>query len=468
MRDFREWLEAAASGKIRAGAGPKACCPHQGGQYTIQEVVPGHSTTPQRFIPRPSSQASMMLLVMRTFTVVVVLLSVGHVSAADALPIPALQTYLSDESADRAKLGEQAFATASLSREQAKEAAEILWKDHVARIRQQRAAEMKAKQIKLGDKVMRFEYKRFGKKPESGRSLYISMHGGGGAPSRVNDQQWENQKRLYQLKEGIYLVPRAPTDTWNLWHQAHVDPMFTRLIENLIVLEDVNPDRVYIMGYSAGGDGVYQLAPRMADQLAAASMMAGHPNETSPLGLRNIGFTLHMGEKDAAYNRNQTAANWKEMLAKLQKEDPQGYRHHVQIHPGKGHWMGLQDAVAIDWMAKFTRDLRPQQIVWKQDDVQHRRFYWLALGQGDVKGRALVRATRKGDRITIDSNDVERLLVRLDDAMVDLDQPVQVVAGEKTVFGGKVPRTIATLAKTLAERGDPRGMFSAEVEVTLK
>ena len=124
------------------------------------------------------------------------------------------------------------------------------------------------------------------------------MHGGGGAPPQVNDQQWENQKRLYTLSEGVYLVPRAPTNTWNLWHQGHIDGMFSRLIENMIALEDVNPDKVYLMGYSAGGDGVYQLAPRMADRFAAAAMMAGHPNETSPLGLRNLPFTLHMGGRD--------------------------------------------------------------------------------------------------------------------------------------------------------------------------
>ena len=125
------------------------------------------------------------------------------------------------------------------------------------------------------------------------------MHGGGGAPPQVNDQQWENQKRLYTLSEGVYLVPRAPTNTWNLWHQGHIDGMFSRLIENMIALEDVNPDKVYLMGYSAGGDGVYQLAPRMADRFAAAAMMAGHPNETSPLGLRNLPFTLHMGGRDS-------------------------------------------------------------------------------------------------------------------------------------------------------------------------
>jgi poly(3-hydroxybutyrate) depolymerase len=43
----------------------------------------------------------------------------------------------------------------------------------------------------------------------------------------------------------------------------------------------VNPDKVYLLGYPAGGDGVWQLAPRMADRFAAAAMMAGHPNGAS-------------------------------------------------------------------------------------------------------------------------------------------------------------------------------------------
>ena len=409
----------------------------------------------------------MMRFSMRA-AMILVLFSTPLLSTDAASPVSELEAFLSDQGWDSDQLTDQGFAKLPLTASQAKRATDLLRRAHASHIRQTRAAEMKAKQIKLDTKVMRFDYKLFGKKPATGRNLYISMHGGGGAPPQVNDSQWENQKRLYQPKEGVYLVPRAPTDTWNLWHQGHIDPMFTRLIENLIVFEDVNPDRVYIMGYSAGGDGVYQLAPRMADQLAAAAMMAGHPNETSPLGLRNIGFTLHMGEKDGAYKRNQIAATWKGLLADLQKADPQGYRHHVQIHPGKGHWMNLQDAVAVEWMAKFTRDLRPKKIVWKQDDVRHQRFYWLAVGQGDAKARALVRASHDDSRFTIDTNDVETLVIRLDDTMTDLDQPIQVIAGDKTVFTGKVQRSIATLVKTLAERGDPNAMFSAEVEVTLK
>jgi predicted esterase len=175
------------------------------------------------------------------------------------------------------------------------------------------------------------------RKPSALRPIWISMHGGGGAPAPVNDQQWENQKRLYQPPEGIYVAPRAPSNEWNLWHQAPVDRLFDRLIENLVICEQGDPDRVYLMGYSAGGDGVYQLAPRMADRFAAASMMAGHPNEAKPDGLRNLPFAIHMGELDGAYDRNKIAAQWGTALDALSASDPGAYVHVTDIHKGKGH-----------------------------------------------------------------------------------------------------------------------------------
>src|ERR1041384_4647603 len=136
------------------------------------------------------------------------------------------------------------------------------WQQRVAELKTERAEEMEKKTISLAGKSRRWEERVFGEASTHGRSLWISMHGGGGAPKAVNDQQWKNQIGLYQPAEGIYVAPRAPTDNWNLWHEAHIDPMFDRLVEDYIVLRGVNPNRVYILGYSAGGDGVWQLAPR--------------------------------------------------------------------------------------------------------------------------------------------------------------------------------------------------------------
>ncbi len=381
--------------------------------------------------------------------------------------VGALEKYLATEPAERPELGAQSFAQVPLTRADAQRTRQLLVTDHAARVRQSRAGEMEAREVVEESLKMPFDYKVFGEKPPQGRSLYISMHGGGGAPKRVNDQQWENQKRLYQLEEGVYLVPRAPTDTWNLWHQDHIDRMFGRLIEDLIVFEEVDSDRVYIMGYSAGGDGVFQLAPRMADRLAAAAMMAGHPNETSPLGLRNLPFAVYMGGRDAAYQRNEVARQWEKQLADLQAADPGGYVHLVQIFPDKGHWMDREDAAAIPWMAQYRRQRLPERIVWKQDDVRHARFYWLAVDPQSLADRAEVIATRAAAKFDLQAQGVTRLTLLLNDDMVDLDQPIEVTSRGQVLFSGVVPRTIDVLSRTLQQRGDGKDVFCGQVNVEL-
>ena len=351
------------------------------------------------------------------------------------------------------------FSKIPLSKVEVDGITQIMWKAHTEAIREKRTPEMEAKVIELNGVDMPIWYTTYGKKPASGRSLWISLHGGGGAPPRVNTQQWKNQQRLYRPKEGIYLAPRAPTDTWNLWHQGHIDGLFDRLIENMIVFEGVDPEKVYIMGYSAGGDGVYQLAPRMADRWAAAAMMAGHPNDARPESLRNTAFTLHMGANDTPYKRNQVAKTWGTQLARLREKDPEGYDHWVKIHAGKGHWMDGDDAEAVPWMAAKRRNSRPEKIVWRQDDVTHPRFYWLKVDT--PQARSVITAEIRGQDIYIEGEGALR--IRLDDSMIDLDQEVIVHRGEAEVFRGKVPRTLEVIQQTLEERGDPKGIYSAEI-----
>ena len=62
--------------------------------------------------------------------------------------------------------------------------------------------------VELAGKTLRWEERVFGDTPTNGHSLWISMHGGGNAPARINDRQWTNQISLYKLAEGIYVAPR--------------------------------------------------------------------------------------------------------------------------------------------------------------------------------------------------------------------------------------------------------------------
>jgi poly(3-hydroxybutyrate) depolymerase len=400
---------------------------------------------------------------------VLLLAALPAFAAPDADKSSAAVEALRKHLADGAPVADEPFAAVPLTKADAAIARELLWKAHAERVRKDRAAELKDRKLVDGKREMPFAVRAFGEKPAAGHSLWLSLHGGGNAPARVNDGQWENQKKLYKLDEGLYVAPRAPTNTWNLWHEEHIDRLFARLIEDFVAIEGVDPDRVYVLGYSAGGDGVYQLAPRMADTWAAAAMMAGHPNDASPLGLRNVPFALQVGARDAAYNRNKVAAEWGEKLKELQKADPGGYEHFVKIHEGKGHWMNLEDAAALPWMAKHRRNPTPDRVVWKQSTVTHDRFYWLAVPPGSAKAGALVEVKRSGQTIEVTAAEgVAKLLVRLDDRMADLDRPVTVTHQGKTLFEGPAHRTIGTMAKTLAGRGDPKLVFDAEVTVEVK
>jgi len=389
-------------------------------------------------------------------------------AAEPSATVKSLNAWLAMPRDERPDLNTEKFSSTELSKADAATAQQLLWADYAEMIKETRKGEIEGKKLEIGDKEMPYLVKTFGEKPKDGRSLYISMHGGGGAPKRVNDSQWQNQIRLYQPKEGIYLAPRAPTDTWNLWHQGHVDEFFDRLITNLVVLEDVNPDKVYLMGYSAGGDGVYQLAPRMADRFAAAAMMAGHPNESVPLGLRNLPFTLHVGGNDKAYKRNEIVPQWDKKLTELHDADPGGYTHEAKVHKGKPHWMNLEDKVAVPWMAKFSRKRYPDRVVWKQDDVTHRRFYWLGVPEDQVKARQLVIVKRAGQTFTIEkAEDISRVTIFLNDEMVDMDKPVVVKMGDEILAKKKVKRSLRAIHGTMVGRGDPGIVFSGGISVNL-
>ena len=366
------------------------------------------------------------------------------------------------------ELAKKPFSAVPLTKTDAAKAREAIFNAYSANFPKERKDEHAAKLLKDDKLEMPYTVVEFGKKPADGRSLWISLHGGGGAPKEVNDKQWENQKKLYKLDEGFYVVPRAPTNTWNLWHEGHIDRLFAELIENFIALEGVNPDRVYVLGYSAGGDGVYQIAPRLADRWAGAAMMAGHPNDASPLNLRNVAFALQVGGNDSAYNRNKVAAEWAKKLDDLEKADAKGYKHFFKSYEGKGHWMDREDAVALPWLAKVTRNPVPDKVVWEQRGGQG-RSYWLAIRNAENKG-GLVIATVGKQTVTFTAVEKvkSRVHVLLDDRLVDLDGEIAFQHGNAEITKAMLGRRIGVMIRTLLERGDPKLMFDAEISLDLK
>lgn len=363
---------------------------------------------------------------------------------------------------------EQNFANKGLSKEECIEAAHIidsLWVEQTA----ERLGEEWKRLVLTNDTLkLACACRTFGPLPVDGRSLYISMHGGGECPKEVNDEQWMNQIYLYQPGEGVYIAPRAPWNTSDLWHKEGLDELLEKLIQACVVFEGVNPDKVYLLGYSAGGDGVWRLAPRMADKWAAASMMAGHPGEASQVNLFNLPFMIWMGENDYFYNRNTLAREKGEIMDSLSNANPGYYIHQTNIIQGKGHWMDGVDADALSWMAQYKRDPYPTNIVWRQEKVVREHFYWLSAPCDELMQGKTVKARIENNTIEIEECDYSKLRIYINDEMADLDQKITVYYKSKEIFSGKVQRTISNLYSSLNARNDRRYACPCIIEVEIE
>ena len=268
-----------------------------------------------------------------------------------------------------------------------------------------------------GGNTMKFWHKYYGDAPRGTRSMWISMHGGGNAPAELNNQQWENQKLLYKPSEGLYVAPRAPWNDWDMWFKSGMDELLHRLITAAVLFEGVDPNKVYLMGYSAGGDGVWRMGPRMADSWAAASMMAGHPGDVSLLSLRNTPFMMWVGELDTAYERNKKVPEWGKKLDQLQSEDSEGYVHETHVVKGKPHWMKI--------------------------------------------------AERNGNTIEIIHSDYSSVTIYLNERMFNLDKKIVVKYKSKKIFREKVKKNVELMKTTLYERDDPNYMFCSKLKLNL-
>ena len=346
----------------------------------------------------------------------------------------------------------------------------------------------------FGEATMRYTVEVVGEKPEDGYPLYIALHGGGsGETPDLNDAQWAEMQFYYSmaLDCGVYVAVRGVRDTWDTHFNPESYPLYDRLIQYMILTEAVDPNRVYLEGFSAGGDGVYAISARMPDRFAAVNMSSGHPNGISPVNLFNLPIQLQAGEYDTDYDRNTTTAEYGLQLDALRAEYG-GFEHRTLIHFDRGHnyedydrepvavmadagkWLregdravARVDSFPPDYMDAFTRDPLPPTLIWdlstRASSRETESFYYLSAPFDTDQGVVKIRL-EGGNRISVDTRDVNGpFSIMLNEAMVDFSKPVVfTVDGVDTALTLAPDRAI--LDATTRDRGDPWYQFEAVVE----
>ena len=349
-------------------------------------------------------------------------------------------------------------------------------------------------ELNLGDKRMPFYFIGKGDLPKE-RPLFIALHGGGSAGGRaasphgwpVNTREWNVQTRLAARvypSAALYFVPRMADDNDGRWYFGYCQDAYDRVIRAAILHRHVNPNRVYLIGISEGAYTAYRMGAFMADRWAGAGSMAGGEplRNAPPENMRNIAFRADIGEKDTMFDRVGLNRRYGQALEQLRKDDSDGFRYRINVQGGHGHAIDYRPCP--QWLAEYQRNSWPRRVTWTGIQVDGRRkkqFYWLALDRDSPAWPIYVDAhvDRTANRVTVtvakDAADGGRvqtntlaLRVYLNDELLDLDQAVTVVRNGVQVFQGKVQRKVATMMRSLAERGDPSYVFPAVVTISEK
>jgi poly(3-hydroxybutyrate) depolymerase len=321
--------------------------------------------------------------------------------------------------------------------------------------------------VKWRGRTSPYTLKEVGDKPAGGWPLVIALHGGGGVPKEVNDSQWRHMQIYYHDHPEVggykYLALRAPNDNWNGFYDDSISGLVERLVRQMVTVEEVNPERVSLIGYSHGGYGAFVIGTKIPQRFAVvhASAAGPTPGETSAQNLRNTPFSFMCGEKDSAYGRIERCREFAGEVRALKGDRDDVFPVTYEEQAGFGHG-GLPDRDKTLELVPHLRNPVPKELTWRLTDTLLEDFYWLHVSQ---PRDGQISATIEGNHITVNRHGLAGVALYLDGRLVDLARPVTVQLEDGASFELQLNPDLELLCETLESRGDPGLAFSVRVEL---
>ena len=335
-----------------------------------------------------------------------------------------------------------------------------------------------------------------GARPERGYPLFLYLHGSG-----PKAREWATGLAIcrgFDDAPSLYFIPQIPNEGgyYRWWQRAKIYA-WERLLRLAMVSGDYNPDKIYIVGISEGAYGTQRLTSYFADYLAGGGAMAGgEPLKNAPaVNCANTAFSLITGSYDAGFYRNTLTGYTAEAFDELAQGKDSMYMHRIELIPGKGH--SIDYSTTTPWLSQFTRDPYPKYVSWENfpvDGCYRKGFHNLYVNEPShvtKDGRTYYEEKIVGDTIILNVDTVAyetiqkdsiwgidmkfkrnlapaqhgNVTIFLNRSLVNLSRPVTVILNGNVVHHGKVPESLASMVNSCAYYGDPRRIYTAQVDV---
>ncbi|MBI5359345.1 MAG: alpha/beta hydrolase [Planctomycetes bacterium] len=287
--------------------------------------------------------------------------------------------------------------------------------------------------------------------------LLVMMHGAG-----FQGDAYIGRYGDFPEQNGYVLLCPSGTSEW--WSDTE-EAFLVSIIGSIRTKYRIDPDRIFLAGFSNGGIGTWSVGLHNPDLFAGLLPMAGALNEAETYLLNSMNLPILMlhGTKDntipfeagkEAFNKITALKHKNIRLLDYPEEKPMAGGHFFPTHK-------LQDV--FDWLADKNRNAFPSELNCASADKKLNSFYWLKL---DDFTEMEITASVINNKIAINiAGAVNKLTVRLNDKMIDYSKPVEIVVNGKTVFNGMALKNAETLLTGFKNARDCKKIFFTEIRI---
>jgi len=269
--------------------------------------------------------------------------------------------------------------------------------------------------------------------------------------------------------QAINIVPDnyilvSPDADYGMWWGDDQIRMFEDLLDRIVQDYAVDPDRIYLHGFSNGGIATFLYGFRHPDRLAAVASMEGDSRHADgsrgvetemSLNMRNSPILILHGDRD-----NVISIEPNRKLVEFLNRNLIPHKY-IELQ-GVGHSVtfGTYHKKVMDFFRKHKRNPAPKKLNLVVDDMKYNRNFWVRVEEKvDPLERAQVNAEIKKNLFVLKTKNVKKISLLLNDFHYEDGTEYEIKLNKKTIFKGFLKLDPGLLLESLRTENDVARLY---------
>lgn len=256
----------------------------------------------------------------------------------------------------------------------------------------------------------------------------------------IKTKSWPLLVVLHGLGDGPIIVPSidsmiqiGPFGRGDSWYKGIGEQDVFECIELAKQIFNIDPDRIYLAGFSMGGGGTFELGLKHPDRWAACVPVCGTMDNPDLVSNgKNLPFWINTGSKDRVVPARYSKKAY-ETAVEL------GFKHWKYTeYEGMGHSFWVDWERIEKWLLTKKRMNSPSAISFTSEKLT--KAYWAEITEKySCTQFAKIDIEITSQAINIKTSNIADYTLYLKDASVNLSQELIIIENDKKIFEGKLP-----------------------------